>query len=102
MVTPEEQELIYERMAEAAASRGRMVEVNTSGRYAACAEYYPSSDLLACFCRAGVRCTVGTDAHCADHIARDIEKAYAYMYESGYREVAVPQVGGGVRMIPIE
>lgn len=93
---------MYERMAEAAAAGGRIVEVNTSGGYAPCAEYYPSPGLLACFRRAGVGCTVGTDAHCADHIARDIEKAYAYMYESGYREVAVPQVGGDVRMIPIE
>lgn len=93
---------MYERMAEAAAAGGRMVEVNTSGGYVPCSEYYPSPDLLACFRRAGVRCTVGTDAHRAEHIARDIEKAYGYMYESGYREVAVPQVGGDVRMIPIE
>lgn len=93
---------MYDRMAEAAREANRMIEVNTSGKFTACEEYYPSIDLLKRFCRAGVKCTVGTDAHRAEHIARDIREAYAYMYEAGYREVAVPLVGGGVRMMPIE
>ncbi len=92
----------WRRMAEAARIGGRMVEVNTSGRFHACGEYYPALGLLKEFRRAGVLCTVGTDAHRVDDIARDIQEAYAYMAAAGYCEVAVPLRGGGVRMMPIE
>ena len=54
---------LYEQAAEACAAAGRMVEVNTSGSYYACKEMFPAPALLAAFCRAGVPCTVGTDAH---------------------------------------
>lgn len=87
----------YERMAEAAAAGGRMVEVNTSGLFAPCAEMYPAHDLLRAFARAGVACTVGTDAHETAHIARGVRQAYALMYDAGYRRLAVPGYGGSVR-----
>lgn len=80
----------YEKMAEAAREGGRLVEVNTSGSYYACAEMFPAPALLEAFCRAGVPCTVGTDAHIPSNVARDIEKAYKLMYDSGYREITVP------------
>ena len=50
---------LYERMARAAREGGRMVEVNTSGAYAECSEYYPSPSLLQAFRAEGVACTVG-------------------------------------------
>lgn len=84
----------YERMAEAAREGNRMIEVNTSGKYAPCAQYYPSPEMLEVFARAGVDCTVGTDAHQAAHIARDVREAYDYMRHAGYRRVAVPRIGG--------
>ena len=71
-----------------------MIEVNTSGKYAPCAQYYPSPEMLEVFARAGVDCTVGTDAHQAAHIARDVREAYGYMCYAGYRRVAVPRIGG--------
>lgn len=93
---------VYERMAEAAHEGGRMVEVNTSGAYCDCAEMYPAPALLAAFCRAGVPCTVGTDAHDPKNVARDVERAYALMHEAGYREITVPTQTGDRRAIPIE
>ena len=78
-----------------------MVEVNTSGAYAECAEYYPSPSLLQAFRAEGVTCTVGTDAHCKEHIARDIERAYDYMRAAGYTRLAVPTRGRGVRMVDL-
>lgn len=93
---------LYGRMAEAAVAGRRAVEVNTSGMFSPCAQYYPAPELLSEFCRAGVPCTVGTDAHCTAHIARHVREAYAYMHAAGYREVAVPLVGGGMRMMPID
>lgn len=91
----------YERMAEAAAAGGRMVEVNTSGRFHPCTQYYPAPDLLRAFRRAGVACTVGTDAHRATHIARDILEAYDYMHAAGYRSVTVLERGGNRREIAL-
>lgn len=80
----------YERMAEAARAGERMIEVNTSGSYYACEEMFPAPALLEAFRKAEVPCTVGTDAHIPQNIARDIQKAYTLMYDAGYTEVTVP------------
>lgn len=93
---------VYERAAEACAAAGRMVEVNTSGSYYACKEMFPAPALLAAFRRAGVACTVGTDAHMPLNVARDVEAAYRLMYEAGYRTVTVLRADGDRRDITIE
>ena len=95
-------ESLYDEMAEAARAGGRMVEVNTSGGYYACAEMFPAPGLLAAFCRAGVPCTVGCDSHDPANVARDIERAYGLMYEAGYRSVTVPTATGDRRSITID
>ena len=93
---------LYEAMAEAAAAGGRMVEVNTSGSYYACAEMFPAPALLEAFCRAGVPCTVGTDAHVPANVARDVQAAYDLMRRAGYKSVTVPGRGGSRRSIALE
>lgn len=93
---------LYRQMAEAAASAGRMVEVNTSGSYYACGEMFPAPALLREFCRAGVPATVGTDAHVPCNVARDIRQGYRALYEAGYRVVTVPTSTGDRRSITIE
>lgn len=93
---------LYRQAAEAIRGTGRMVEVNTSGAHYACKEMFPAPSLLAEFCRAGVPCTVGTDAHHPDLVARGIKDAYRLMYDAGYREVTVPTRTRGVRSITIE
>lgn len=92
---------LYKAAAEAVAGSGRMVEVNTSGMWHPCGEMYPAPDLLREFCRAGVPCTLGTDAHRAAHVARGIEEGYKLMYEAGYREVTIPTHGGERRAIAL-
>ncbi len=92
---------LYKAAAEAVASAGRMVEVNTSGSYYRCAEMFPAPALLEEFCRAGVPCTVGTDAHCPANVDRDIEKGYDRMRQAGYRVVTVPTASGDRREIPL-
>lgn len=92
----------YEEMAEAVASAGRMIEVNTSGAYYACAEMFPAPGLLRAFCRAGVPATVGTDAHTPANVTRDIERGYKALYEAGYRVVTVPTSTKDRRRITIE
>lgn len=93
---------LYRQAAEACAASGRMIELNTSGSYYACAEPFPAPDLLREFCRAGVPCTLGTDAHKPEHVARDIELGYRLMYEAGYRVVTVPTSDGDRRSVTIE
>ena len=87
--------------AEAAREAGRMIEVNTSGFTYACEEMFPSQGLLREFCRAGVPCTLGTDAHTVTDVDRDIEAGYRWMYEAGYREVTVVVPGGDRRTIAL-
>lgn len=92
---------LYEQAAEACASSGRMIEVNTSGAHYACAEMFPAPDLLRAFCRAGVECTVGTDAHTPGNVARGIEQAYQLLLQAGYQTVTVPTADGDRRHITI-
>ena len=92
---------LYRMAAEAAAESGRMIELNTSGSYYACGEVFPAPALLREFCRAGIPCTLGTDAHAPALVARDIELGYKLMYEAGYRAVTVPTATGDRRTITI-
>lgn len=91
----------YKQMAEAAAAGERMVEVNTSGSYYACEEIFPTLALLTEFARAGVPCTVGTDAHEPKNVTRDIERGYALMRDAGYKQVTVPTSGRDRRTIDL-
>ena len=93
---------LYEQAAEAAASAGRMIEVNTSGAFCPCGQMYPAPALLAAFRRAGVECSVGSDAHAPQNVVRGIEDAYRLMREAGYRFVTVPTADGDRRRIPLE
>lgn len=93
---------LYAQMAEAARAGERLIELNTSGSYYACAEPFPAPDLLKEFCRAGVGATIGCDAHEPANVARDIESGYKLLYDAGYRELTVPTRSGDRRKIPIE
>lgn len=93
---------LYREAAEAAKESGRMIEVNTSGLTYACKEMFPALDLLKEFCRAGVPCTIGSDAHKPELVDQFIREGYRWMYESGYREVTVVKPGGDRRSIIIE
>ena len=91
----------YAQAAEAAHAGDRMIEVNTSGLHYACKEMFPQQDLLREFCKAGIPCTIGSDAHTALHVNRGIVEGYRYMYEAGYRELTVVVPGGDRRTIPL-
>lgn len=92
---------LYRRAADAAAASGRMIEVNTSGLTYACAEMFPALDFLKEFRRAGVPCTIGSDAHVPVHVDRGIKEGYRLMYEAGYRELTVVVPGGDRRAVPL-
>ncbi len=92
---------LYRMMAEAAREGGRLVEVNTSGSYYACKEIFPAPALLAEFARAGVPCTLGTDAHEPANVTRDIRKGYDLMRQAGYQHITVPTAGRGRREVAL-
>ncbi len=92
----------YAAMAETAAKKGVLVEVNTSGAYKPVGEMYPAPALLKAFCDAGVGCTVASDAHAPHEVGRDIDKAHAAMAAAGYKYITVPTRSGDRRLIPIE
>ncbi|MCL2889500.1 MAG: histidinol-phosphatase HisJ family protein [Eggerthellaceae bacterium] len=93
---------LYEQAAEACRVAGRMVEVNTSGALWMCREMYPSAALLREFHKAGVPCSIGTDAHSPKDVARGIDAALRLLYECGYREVTVPTKDKDRRSVTIE
>ena len=93
---------LYEQAAEACAAAGRMVEVNTAGAVKRCAEMYPTLKLLSAFHRAGVPCTVGTDAHNPVDVAFGIREAYELMARAGYDCVTIPLAHGERRELPIQ
>lgn len=93
---------LYREAAEAAAASGRFVEVNTSGARYACQEFYPAPDLLREFARAGVPCTVSSDAHAIGHLTQGLDQAYAYLAAAGYRQVAIPHRGGEWELADLE
>ncbi len=92
---------LYKQAAEAAREAGRMIEVNTSGPTYACNEIFPCQAFLHEFCRAGVRCTIGSDAHSPADVDRGIKEGYRWMYEAGYREVSVVRPDGDIRTISL-
>lgn len=91
----------YDACAEAVLASGRMVELNTSGATYPCAEMFPAPALLRTFCRAGIPCTIGSDAHDPAVVVRGIEQGYRELYEAGYRCVTVPTKDGDRREIPL-
>ena len=93
---------MYAAMAELAARRDVLVEVNTSGLRYRAGEVYPAPALLTAFCAAGVGCTVGSDAHEPGLVGCDLDKAYAAMRAAGYTQVTVPTRAGDRRCIALE
>jgi histidinol-phosphatase (PHP family) len=93
---------MYATMAEAAAGKDLLIEVNTSGLHKPIGELYPAPALLRAFCDAGVGCTVSSDAHTPGDVGRDLDKAYVAMRDAGYTHVTVPTRTGDRRRIPLD
>ena len=62
---------IYER----AAAKGICLELNTAGLRVAASEIYPAPDLLRAAFRAGMKITLGSDAHKPEHVACAFDRA---------------------------
>ena len=93
---------LWDRMADCARSCDRRVELSTAGlRKKGLQAYYPAPGLIRRFCDAGVKLTVGSDAHLPQDVAWGIEEAYRYAHSAGYRAIEVPRSDGDWYSLPI-
>lgn len=75
---PSNYEKVVRRMTEiyeCAASKGICLELNTAGLRVAADEIYPSPDLLRAAFRAGMKITLGSDAHKPEQVAYGFDRA---------------------------
>lgn len=91
----------YDAAAQAARQAGVRVEINTAGLVKPVGMMYPRRELLERFLAAGVRVTVGSDAHAVERVGDRIEAAYALAYDVGYRSVDVPASDGSWRRLEL-
>jgi len=71
------------------AEQGLVLEVNTNGRYKPVGEFYPERRLMEEIMRRGIEFTLGSDAHVAKVVGRDIDEASQLL-----RQIGVPTVVG--------
>lgn len=69
------------------AEGGLVLEVNTSGRYKPVGEFYPERCLLEEMKRRGIAVTLGSDAHSARVVGRDLEEASRLLWQVGVKTV---------------
>lgn len=67
--------------------RGLTIEVNTNGWYKPIQEFYPERRLMEEIARRGIEFTLGSDAHCAEVVGRDLDKASQILQEIGVHSV---------------
>lgn len=66
---------------------GCAIEINTNGRYKPVGEFYPSERLLREIIRRGIPVTLGSDAHEAKVVGRDLAEAVENLRQLGVKEI---------------
>ena len=80
-------ETVLRRMTEiyeCAAAKGIRLELNTAGLRVAAKEIYPAAELLRAAFRAGMKITLGSDAHKPEHVAFAFDEAAALARSIGW------------------
>jgi histidinol-phosphatase (PHP family) len=80
---------------------GVIVEVSTAGLRKPVGELYPAQAFLEVLCDAGVKATVGSDAHQVSEVGQDIEVAYRALASAGYLRAAFPVGRDEVRYVEL-
>lgn len=78
---------LYEETASVFAKSGVAYELNTSGKDRPCAEFFPGTELIKAFCKAGIPVTLGSDSHQKEQIGRYFGEARTILKESGYTKI---------------
>lgn len=93
---PDDDEIISEGAAtvlEAAAARGTILELNTSGLRKSAGAMFPSLPLLERACSAGVPVCLGSDAHTPDQVGSAFLTAVSLVSSAGFARQAVSKAG---------
>jgi len=69
------------------AEHGLVLEVNTNGRYKPVQEFYPERRLIEEIQRRGIEFTLGSDAHCAENVGRDLDEASQLLRQIGVQSL---------------
>lgn len=93
---------LWDQMAQAAQAGKVHIEINTAGLIKPFGDFYPCEGLLKRFAQAGVRITIGSDAHAATRIGDHIVDAYRYAKRNGFTTFDVPTNEGSWRSISLE
>ncbi|HAN18637.1 MAG: hypothetical protein A2X13_13585 [Bacteroidetes bacterium GWC2_33_15] len=80
---------LYKQTAKIFSKADIAIELNTSGLFKPCNEYYPSTEFLKMCFKEKVPVTLGSDAHQAVDIARNFKKAINLLKVTGYKQIAV-------------
>lgn len=75
------------RALEAIKDCGLAIEINTNGRYKPVQEYYPEYKLAELICKMEIPFTLGSDAHEALNVGRDIPEACRLLKNLGVRRL---------------
>jgi histidinol-phosphatase (PHP family) len=65
--------------------KGLVLELNTAGRYKPVGEYYPEVKLIQEIKRRGIPMTLGSDAHQAEHVGRNLDEAAQLLASFGIK-----------------
>ena len=80
---------LHEQAANAIGEAGTAVEVSTAGTYKPTGRLYPDAELLRACREHGVAITLASDAHLAENVGRDLERAVSHARAAGYDTVTV-------------
>jgi len=80
---------IYKQTAKIFKKADVTIEINTSGFYKPCKEFYPSKEFLTLCFKENIPVTFGSDAHQATDIVRNYDKAIQLLKTIGYKQIAV-------------
>lgn len=72
---------------EAVKKNGLAIEINTNGRYKPVNEFYPEFKLVAMIQQMGIPFTLGSDAHEAGNVGRDLNEAIGQLKSAGVSEL---------------
>ncbi len=78
---------LADRALTAAEEMGLAIEINTNGRYKPVGEFYPEPKLLQEAVFRGISVTLGSDAHEAKVVGRDLGEAMALLHHLGAKKV---------------
>ncbi|SMB96459.1 histidinol-phosphatase (PHP family) [Desulfonispora thiosulfatigenes DSM 11270] len=67
---------------------GVVIELNTNGWYKPVNELYPSEELIKLCFNYNIPITLSSDAHQAEHVGRDVDKALNLAKKCGYKKIA--------------